>query len=72
MSVNSIVSEKYKSLEKLIWVQKKKKSFFPGEEGGGGGETRNGWGVLQKSIILFGNKRACCKGLGQSFRALGL
>jgi hypothetical protein len=29
MSVNSIVSEKYKSLEKLIWVQKKKKSFFP-------------------------------------------
>ncbi len=31
-------------------------SFFPGEEeggGGGGGETRNRWGVLQKSIILF-------------------
>jgi hypothetical protein len=24
MSVNSIVSEKYKSLEKLIWVPKKK------------------------------------------------
>jgi hypothetical protein len=29
MSVNSIVSEKYKSLEKLIWVQKKKNRFFP-------------------------------------------
>ncbi len=79
MSVNSIVSEKYKSLEKLIWVPKKKNySFFPSEEegrggggGGGGGETRNCWGVLQKSIIIFGSKRASCKGLGQSFRALG-
>jgi hypothetical protein len=59
MSVNSIVSEKYKSLEKLIWCPKKNYSFFPGEEegrGGGGGETRNGLGVLQKSIILFGSK----------------
>lgn len=29
MSVNSIVSEKYKSLEKLIWVPKKIIRFLP-------------------------------------------
>ncbi len=74
MSVNSIVSEKYKSLEKLIRVPKKSYSFFPGEEEGRGGrgETRNGWGVLEKSIIVLGGKRASCKGLGQRFRASGV
>jgi hypothetical protein len=37
MFVNSIVSKKYKSLEKLIWVQLFFNSFFPSEEEGQGG-----------------------------------
>jgi hypothetical protein len=38
MSVNSIVSKKYKSLEKLIWLQLFFNSFFPHEEEGQGGQ----------------------------------